>query len=72
MPTLFISYAYGRIHRAARKLRNRLKSLQVQSNNQPQEVASALRETKTTKTIGKCILSQNVKWTEIIQNQNDW
>lgn len=69
MPTLFISYAYGRIHRAARKLRNRLKSLQVQSNTQPQEVASALRESKTTKTIGKCILKQNKR--EMIQNQSD-
>lgn len=63
MPTLFISYAYVRIHHAARKLRNRLKTLLVQSNNQPQEVASALRESKTAKTIGKCILSEtSEKW----------
>ena len=49
IPTLFISYAYLRMYRAASILRRRLKSLQVP--RQGEEIASALKESKTAKTI---------------------
>ncbi|XP_068742568.1 beta-1 adrenergic receptor-like [Montipora capricornis] len=51
MPTLFISFAYVRMYRAASKLKRRLKSLQVQPSR-GQEITSALKESKSAKTIG--------------------
>lgn len=52
IPTVFITFAYVRIYRAARKLRSRLNSLQVQRAGE-ENVASVLKESKTAKTIGK-------------------
>ncbi|KAL9982476.1 hypothetical protein ACROYT_G004523 [Oculina patagonica] len=51
IPTLFITFAYQRIYRAAKKLRNRLKSLQVQPAGE-EDIASVLKESKAAKTIG--------------------
>ena len=51
IPTLLISYAYVRIYRAANILRCRLKSLQVPRDGK--EIVSALKESKTAKTIGE-------------------
>ena len=55
MPTLFISFAYVRMYRAASKLKRRLKSLQVQPSR-GQEITSALKESKSAKTIGESAL----------------
>lgn len=52
IPTLCITWAYLRIYLAAIKLRARLKSLQVQQEGE-ENIASALKESKTAKTIGE-------------------
>ena len=52
LPTLCITLAYLRIYLAARKLRERLRSLQVQQEIE-ENIASVLKESKTAKTIGE-------------------
>lgn len=52
LPTLCITLAYLRIYLAARKLRARLRSLQVQQEV-VENIASVLKESKTAKTIGE-------------------
>ena len=52
LPALCITWAYLRIYLAAIKLKARLKSLQVQ-HERLENIASALKESKTAKTIGE-------------------
>lgn len=52
IPTLFITFAYLKIYRAAKKLRNRLTSLQVRRAGE-EDIASVLKESKAAKTIGE-------------------
>lgn len=52
-PTLFISYAYIRMYRAANKVRRRLKSLQVPNGGG--DIMSVLKESKAAKTIGEYV-----------------
>ena len=52
IPTLFITFAYLRIYRAASRLRKRLKSLQVHRIGD-ENIASVLNESKAAKTIGE-------------------
>lgn len=54
IPTLFISYAYVTMYRAASSLRRRLKSLQVAGNGEG--VRSVLKESKAAKTVGEYLL----------------
>lgn len=54
IPTLFMSYAYVRMYRAASKLKHRLKRLQVPRVGE--EIVTALKESKAAKTIGKLIV----------------
>lgn len=65
IPTLFISYAYIRMYRAANKVRRRLKSLQVPNGGG--DIMSVLKESKAAKTIGEFVdFTEQLKSTSLL------